>query len=197
MGFFSNEEQFKQYFDCLKKGGVFAYPTDTVWGVGCLPDNEKACRKIYNLKGRDEAKPLILLAASMEDFLPYVDEIPPLAQKMADKYWPGGLTIIVKKSNKLSDYVTAGMPTIGIRIPNHPILLDFLRMVGPIASTSANLSGQPAAMNLEETISNVGNNVNFVLKDFGFVAEGVASTVVFVEDDYYEVFRQGSVVIEE
>lgn len=196
MGFF-DEKQYKQYLDLLKDGGTFAFPTDTVWGLGCLPDEEKACRAIYKLKNRDGAKPLILMAASFEDFLPYVDELPPLAKKLADQYWPGGVTIIVKKSPKLPYFVTSGMATVGLRIPNHPVLLEFLRYTGPIATTSANLSGEPPAMNFEETSEIVGDNVNFILKDFGFDAEGIASTVVFVEDDFCEIFRQGSVVLDE
>jgi len=196
MGFYG-EKQFRQYLECLKGGGIFAYPTDTVWGIGCFPDHPIACRKIYDLKHRDGAKPLILMAADIDDFWPYVSGFPPLAKKLAEKYWPGGLTIIVKKSNIVSDFVTSGMGTVGLRVPNHPVLLEFLRSSGPIATTSANLSGEPAAMNFDEAQKCVGQKVNFILKDFGFEAQGIASTVVFVEDDSYEIFRQGSVVLEE
>lgn len=196
MKFFS-EQQLQKYSDCLKDGGVFAYPTDTVWGIGCFPDNENACKKIYDIKKRDGAKPLILVAASVEDFLPYVEEFSPLAQKMAKNHWAGGLTIVVRKSSLLPDFVTSKMDTVGLRIPNHPVLLEFLRYSGVIATTSANLSGEIPAMNFEEAKNCVGAKVDFILEDFGYHAQGLASTVVLVEADEYKILRHGAVKIKE
>lgn len=192
---FFPEQHLQQYLDFLNKGGVFAYPTDTVWGIGCLPDNEEACRKIYEIKHRDERKPLILMAASFIDFLPYVEDFPPIVQILAQRYWPGGLTIVIKKSATAPDYLTSGMDTIGLRIPNHPVLLDFLRYVGAIATTSANISGEPAALDFEQAQKCVGDKVDFIFDDYGFSAEGTASTVLLVEGDDYKILRQGSVEI--
>lgn len=194
---FFTEEQLQKYVECLKNGGIFAYPTDTVWGVGCLPENETACRKIYDIKKRDGAKPLILMAASVEDFSPYIKKLPPFAQKLTRKYWPGGLTIVVEKSDLLPDFVTSSTYTVGLRIPNHPVLLEFLRYSGVLATTSANISGEPPAMNFEEAKKYVGDEVDFVIEDFGHTAQGLASTVVLVKDDEYKILRHGAVNIEE
>lgn len=195
MSFFT-AQQLQENLTKLKNGAVFAYPTDTVWGLGCLPDNELACKKIYDIKKRDGQKPLILLASKLEDFANYIEFFPPLAQKLAKKYWPGALTIIVKKSKKLSDYVTSGMDTAGLRIPNHPVLLEFLQTTGAIATTSANLSGEPAAVNLEQTGNYVGGIVDFILEDFDIPAQGKESTVVLVQGDTYKILRQGAINIE-
>lgn len=195
MSFFT-KQQLQDNLVSLKNGAVFAYPTDTVWGLGSLPDNELACKRIYEIKKRDGQKPLILLGAKIEDFNPYIDNFPPLAKDLAEKYWPGALTIIVKKSPKLSEFVTSEMDTVGLRIPNHPILLELLQTTGAIATTSANLSGEPAAINLEQTQSYVGDKVDFILGDFGIPAQGKESTVVLVQDDTFKVLRQGAIKIE-
>ncbi len=194
---FFTEKQLQEYLSRLKDGEVFAYPTDTVWGLGCLPENESACKKIYDIKKRDGAKPLILMAASVDDFLPYIKNFPPLAQRLSEKYWAGGLTIVVKKSDLLSEYVTSGMDTVGLRIPNHPVLLEFLEYSGVVATTSANLSGEPPAMTFEEAQEYVGDKVDFIIEDFGYPALGLASTVVLVYGDEYKILRHGAVNIEE
>lgn len=192
---FFDEKHLQKYLKCLKDGGVFAYPTDTVWGIGCLPDCEKACKKIYNIKKRDGAKPLILMAASVKDFLPYIEQISPSMQKLVKKHWPGGLTIVVKKSSKLPDYVTSKMDTVGLRIPNHPVLIEFLRYSGPLATTSANISGEPSALTFEEAKKCVGDEVDFILEDFGYPAQGLASTVVLADGDGYKILRHGAIKI--
>lgn len=194
MSFFT-QQQIQEHYNNLKKGAVIAFPTDTVWGIGCLPDNEVACQKIYSIKQRDGKKPLILLGEKIDDFLPYIQELPPLAKELASKYWPGALTIIVKKSPFVGDYISSGMDTVGLRIPNHPVLLEILKKTGPLATTSANLSGEPAAMNFEQTNDYVGTQVEFILDDFTIASQGIESTVIIIDNDKYKVLRQGAITL--
>ena len=90
----------KQLNNILKNGGVIAYVTDTVWGIGCLPDNKKAVDKIYEIKGRDRSKPLILMSNEIENLIPYVQEIPPTAKNLISRFFPGALTLVLKKAEK-------------------------------------------------------------------------------------------------
>ena len=192
MSFFT-QEQLQEHYEKLKNGAVIAFPTDTVWGIGCLPSNKIACQKIYSIKQRDGGKPLILLGEKIDDFSPYIQEIPPLARELAKKYWPGALTIIVKKSPLLNDYVSSGMDTVGLRIPNHPVLLEILKTTGPLATTSANLSGEPAAMDFEQTRTYIGDKVDFIINDFTIASQGIESTVIIIDNDKYKVLRQGAI----
>lgn len=194
MSFFT-QAQLLEYCEKLKNGAVIAFPTDTVWGIGCLPDNQDACQKIYSIKQRDGKKPLILLGEKIEDFSPFIKDFPSIAKELANKSWPGALTIIVKKSSLVADYVSSGIDTVGLRIPNHPVLLELLKETGPLATTSANLSGEPAAMNYEQTEEYVGNKVDFIINDFTIPSQGIESTVIIIENDKYKVLRQGAIIL--
>ena len=194
MSFFS-QKQLQEYCIKLKNGAVIAFPTDTVWGIGCLPENKIACQKIYSIKQRDGKKPLILLGENIDDFSPYIQDFPPIAKDLAKKYWAGALTIIIKKSPLVADYVSSGLDTVGLRIPNHPVLLELLKNTGPLATTSANLSGEAAAMNLKQTKDYVGNKVDFIIDDFTIASQGIESTVIIIENNKYKVLRQGAITL--
>ncbi len=194
MSFFS-QKQLQEYCLKLKNGAVIAFPTDTVWGIGCLPENKIACQKIYSIKQRDGKKPLILLGENIDDFSPYIQDFPPIAKDLAKKYWAGALTIIIKKSPLVADYVSSGLDTVGLRIPNHPVLLELLKNTGPLATTSANLSGEAAAMNLKQTKDYVGNKVDFIIDDFTIASQGIESTVIIIENNKYKVLRQGAITL--
>lgn len=192
---FFDKQTLENYKNCLEEGGVFAYPTDTVWGIGCLVNNEKGAQKIYEIKKRDGQKPLILLGADMDDFAPYIQELPDTAKKLATNYWPGAITIIVKKSQKTPDFITSGFDTVGLRIPAHPVLREFLNYTKVIASTSANLSGEMASITYEQTKKSIGEKMNFILPDCGIKAKGLASTVVLVENGNCKILREGEIKI--
>ena len=194
MSFFS-QKQLQEYCQKLKNGAVIAFPTDTVWGIGCLPENKIACQKIYSIKQRDGKKPLILLGENIDDFSPYIQDFPPIAKDLAKKYWAGALTIIVKKSPLVADYVSSGLDTVGLRIPNHPVLLELLKNTGPLATTSANLSGEAAAMNLKQTKDYVGDKVDCIIDDFTIASQGIESTVIIIENNKYKVLRQGAITL--
>ncbi len=198
MDIFSDAIYVKKLNEKLKQGGVISFVTDTVWGVGCLPDSEKGVENIYELKNRDRSKPLILMSDKVENLLPYVKDIPPHAHELMEKHFPGALTLIFEKSDKTPDYVTSFKNTVGIRVPNNPFFKSLCEVIDGhvLATTSANLSGQEAAASYEEAVANVSEHVEYVFEDYGFKAQGLASTVALAVNDEIKVLRQGEVVIE-
>lgn len=176
----------------LKNDGVIAFPTDTVWGMGCLVENKTAVEKIYRMKSREQTKPLILLSSRLEYLLPYVEELPDVAIKLAEKHLPGALTIVVKKSILTPDYITSGFNTVGIRIPDHPVYLELVeRAVDThvLATTSANISGMGAVARKEDVI-----DTDYVVDDYGIPAKGVESTVITVDEhNNVKMLRKGAI----
>ena len=184
--------------EILLNGGVIAYVTDTVWGLGCLPDNPSAVQKIYDIKKREAHKPLILMSNEVYNLLDYVKPIPKIGQKLIKKYFPGALTVVADKSEKTPDYITSEMKTVGIRVPDNEVFREICEIAPGhvLATTSANLSHQPSAKTYEQALSNMQNLADIVIPDYGYTAKGLESTVVGVMNDELRVFRQGAVVIE-
>lgn len=183
--------------EILEKGGVIAYVTDTVWGLGCLPTNEKAVRKIYEIKKREAQKPLILMSNEMYNLLDFVAPLPKIACKLIKKYFPGALTLVVRKSKNTPDYITSGMDTVGIRIPDNEVFKRICEIIPNhvLATTSANLSHQPSAKSYEQAYENMNGLVDLVIKDYGYECKGLESTVCGVFDEEIKIFRQGAVNI--
>lgn len=181
----------------LKEGGVIAFVTDTVWGLGCLPESEKGVEKIYEIKGRDRSKPLILMSDDTENLKPYVKNIPNKAQELIDAYFPGALTVILEKSDKTPLYMTSGKNTVGIRVPDNEFfkLLCSLTDGHVLATTSANLSNQPSSKTYEEAKASIGELADIVFEDYGCSCAGRESTVVIADDNNYKVLRQGSIIL--
>ncbi len=186
----------KKLNETLKNGGVIAFVTDTVWGVGCLPENAAGVEKIYSLKGRDRSKPLILMSNSEENLFPYVKNIPDRAKKLMDRHFPGALTLIFEKSDKTPATVTSGKNTVGIRVPNNDVFKKLCEIIDGhvLATTSANLSNQPSAKNYEQAVEFIGDSVDMVIKSYGVEAKGLESTVALAIDEI-KVLRQGEIVI--
>lgn len=181
-------------------GSVIAFPTDTVYGLGCLLENEEAVRKIFDIKGRDIQKPLILLGSSIRALEKYVKFIPDVAHNLIQKHWPGALTIILPKSRYVPDYVTANSDTVGIRVPKHPVLLELLRRCtadNVLVSTSANISNQPDLVSYEQVKKALGDKVDYLVEDYNIPISGIPSTIISVnKDNSLKVLRQGSIVID-
>lgn len=188
----------EEIINTLNNGGVIAYVTDTVWGLGCLPDNEKAVKKIYKIKKREAQKPLILMSNEVYNLLDYVKPIPKVGQQLIKKYFPGALTIVTDKSDKTPDYITSNMPTVGIRIPNNKVFKEICEIIPNhvLATTSANLSHQPSAKTYDQALINMTGLADLIIEDYGYHAKGLESTVVGVMNNELRIFRQGAITID-
>ena len=174
-------------------GDLVVFPTETVYGIGALAGNDEAVRKIFAVKGRPLINPLILHVADNEQLNDLVREIPETAKKLIDKYWPGPLTICLKKSNKVSDFVTAGLSTVCVRRPDHKLAQEFLREVGAaVAAPSANLSGKPSTTTFADAKKQLENRGVFFL-DGGDSPLGLESTVVDCSEKRVKLLRPGCV----
>lgn len=188
----------EEIINTLNNGGVIAYVTDTVWGLGCLPDNEKAVKKIYEIKKREAQKPLILMSNEVYNLLDYIKPIPKVGQQLIKKYFPGALTIVTDKSDKTPDYITSNMPTVGIRIPNNKVFKEICEIIPNhvLATTSANLSHQPSAKTYDQALENMTGLADLIIEDYGYHAKGLESTVVGVMNNELRIFRQGAITID-
>jgi len=177
----------------ILRGGVAAFPTETFYGLGADAGNDEALQKIFQIKGREDNKPLLVLIAEREWLPGLVRSIPPVAARLMEKFWPGPLTLVFEASPELSSLLTAGTGTVGVRISPHPVAQALVRAVGrAITATSANLSGQPGASVAAEVLRTIGNRVDAIL-DGGQTAGGLGSTVVDVSGASFQILRQGAV----
>lgn len=184
-----------EIINVLTNGGVIAYVTDTVWGLGCLPNNESAVKKIYEIKKREAQKPLILMSNDIYPLLDYVKPISKIGQILIKKYFPGALTIVTDKSENTPDYITSSMPTVGIRVPDNEVFREICEVIPGhvLATTSANLSHQPSAKTYEQALENMSGLADLIIEDYGYVAKGLESTVVGVMNNELRIFRQGAI----
>ncbi len=184
-----------EIINVLTNGGVIAYVTDTVWGLGCLPNNESAVKKIYEIKKREAQKPLILMSNEIYPLLDYVKPIPKIGQILIKKYFPGALTIVTDKSENTPDYITSSMPTVGIRVPDNEVFRKICEIIPGhvLATTSANLSHQPSAKTYEQALENMSGLADLIIEDYEYAAKGLESTVVGVVNNELRIFRQGAI----
>ncbi len=174
----------------LQKGGVIAFPTDTVYGLGADAFNAVAVERIYQIKNRPKHRQLPLLIADVEQLITLADPIPEIAWFLAKRFWPGGLTLVLLKTNSLPVYLASG-PTIAVRLPDHPICLAIIQQLGnPIIGTSANISGQPATLTAEEVRQQLGGKIDFVING-GKCPGSKESTVVDATHEPLKILRQG------
>lgn len=179
----------------ILNGGVVAIPTDTVYGLACDPRNAAAVQKLYSLKRREPRKPLACLTAYSEQVLALSDNVPEAAWRAAKKHWPGALTLVVPKGPWLPDNLTSGLPSIGVRYPKCPWVWELIEAVEfPIAASSANLSGRPAAISGAGVIRDWAGKVDLII-DAGRCELGVESTVAGVQGNVLKVFRQGALAL--
>lgn len=179
----------------LNNGGVIAYVTDTVWGLGALPSNEQGVKKIYDIKKREAQKPLILMSDEINNLLPYVETLSDKTKELIKKHFPGALTLVLNKTDKTPDYITSGFNTVGIRVPDNIVFKEICQTIDGhvLATTSANLSNEPSAKTYEQAIANMSEKADLIIEDFGQVAKGLESTVVSIINDDMKILRQGAI----
>jgi L-threonylcarbamoyladenylate synthase len=183
--------------EVLRRGGLVAFPTETVYGLGADALNEEAVRKIFEAKGRPPDNPIIVHVGNMEQVYSLVEDVPPDAERLMEAFWPGPLTLIFYKSPIVSDIVTGGSPKVGIREPQNEIALTLLNLFGrPIAAPSANASGRPSPTKAEHVIEDLGDKVDLII-DGGDVSFGVESTVLDITTDPPVLYRPGACPKEE
>ena len=175
----------------VKRGGVIVYPTDTVYGVGCDPFNEDSVKRLFKIKG-ERTKPFPILASSVED-VEKIAQISGKALKLAKKFWPGPLTMVLQKKPSFPNIVTAHLNSVAVRVPNHDIALELIRQCGGLLiGTSANKSGGADPSDAKTVQKAVGGQIDLIL-DGGRVALGVPSTVIDCTTQPARILREGAI----
>ncbi len=177
-GIEEDKELLRQAAQIIKRGGLVAFPTETVYGLGADGFNEEAAKKIYAAKGRPSDNPLILHIAEEKQLEQIVKKIPEKAKKLMESFWPGPLTIILEKKENVPYTTTGGLDTVAIRMPDHLGALSFLKAVQtPIAAPSANTSGRPSPTKAEHVLEDMQGKIDMIL-DGGEVGIGIESTII-------------------
>jgi L-threonylcarbamoyladenylate synthase len=193
----ANREEIQKAAEIIRAGGLVVFPTETVYGVGANALDAAAVHKIYALKGRPATSPLIVHIGSIEQAREFAAEWPEDAERLAREYWPGPLTLVVPKKPVIPDEVTAGLDTVGLRVPRHPVALELLSTAGvPIAAPSANRFTQLSPTTAQHVREAFGDETPFLL-DGGPCEVGLESTVIAVTGDGLEVLRPGMALVDE
>jgi len=188
----SNQNDWKMAADLIKRGELVVFPTDTVYGVGCDPYNTEALDQIYAAKGRSTQKAIPLLLSGFDSLNKVALDVPSTASVLGTAFWPGALTLVVPRRPELPRNLS-GTDTVAVRVPNHEELRAMIRACGgAIAATSANLSGQPDAIDAHSAAAYLGDQVALVI-DGGLTRGGVPSTVVDCTTSPPRVLREGAI----
>ncbi|MGN1297568.1 MAG: L-threonylcarbamoyladenylate synthase [Clostridia bacterium] len=189
--------ELKEAAEVIKQGGIVIFPTETVYGIGTNGVDSKAIEKLYKIKERPYNKPISLLVSDIHMVNLVAKDITNLEYKLMKKFFPGPLTMILKKRDIVPDILTAGQNTIGVRIPSGKIARKLIEYVGkPIATSSANISGKPSKTNMKNMMKEFKEQVDYFI-DSGESEIGIASTVIQVIDGIPNILREGSISIEE
>ena len=177
----------------LQSGGVVAFPTDTLYGLGANLFDESALERIFAIKGRPADLALPALLASREQLKMVTDEFPAVGMRLAERFWPGPLTLVVRKGGRVPDLATGGRSTIAVRIPGHRVPLALAtKLAGPMTGTSANFSGGPDLDSIEELERQLGSRLDGIIR-CGPPPLGVPSTVVDLTSNEVQVLREGAI----
>ncbi len=182
--------------DVIKAGGLVAFPTETVYGLGANALDATAADRIYAAKGRPSDNPLIVHISSMDELYPLVKEVPAAAEKLAEIYWPGPMTMVLEKDDKIPDRTTGGLDTVAVRMPSDPVARAFIKLSGvPIAAPSANISGRPSPTRAGHVKEDLDGRIDMII-DGGPVGIGVESTIIDLTGDTPTLLRPGAVTFE-
>ena len=183
--------------DILKNGGLVAIPTETVYGLAANALDAEAVKKIFIAKGRPNDNPLIVHVSSLEEIPPLVEEVDPRLYELAEKFWPGPLTVILKKSDAVPNEVSPGLDTVAIRMPSHPDAREIISLSGvPLAAPSANASGKPSPTSVGRVIEDLDGKIDAAV-DGGDCAVGVESTVITLATEPPMLLRPGGITVEQ
>ncbi|HWP31962.1 MAG TPA: L-threonylcarbamoyladenylate synthase [Fimbriimonadales bacterium] len=187
-----NDPRLEEVARAIRDGEIVAIPTETVYGIAADAWNPHAILKIFQAKGRPEEKPISLLVADIAQARSLAREWSALAQKLAEEFWPGPLTIVVPKKENVPDIVTGGRDTVGLRVPRHPITMRLIELAQtPLAAPSANRSGEPPPDTAEDVVRQLGIAPAFVV-DCGKCAIGTASSVLDLSVHPPKLLREGA-----
>lgn len=183
--------------EIIRQGKVVAFPTETVYGLGADATDSAAVGKIFEAKGRPSDNPLIVHVADREQLADIVSDVPAAAAKLMERFWPGPLTVVLPKRQSVPDAVTCGLPTVGVRMPSHPVALALIRASGvPLAAPSANRSGRPSPTAADHVLEDLGGRIPLLL-DGGETGLGLESTVIDMTVDPPVLLRPGGVTLEQ
>ena len=181
----------------IRRGGLVAFPTETVYGLGADALNPEAVKRIYEAKGRPLDNPIIVHVSSREMLEQVAADIPALAWRLISKFWPGPLTLVLRRSQNLPEVTVAGLDTVAVRMPRHKVALMLIEESGrPIAAPSANLSGSPSPTRAEHVVKDLYGRVDAII-DGGETEIGLESTVLSLVDDVPTMLRPGGVTLEQ
>ncbi len=186
-------DRIQKAVDTLNRGGVVAFPTDTLYGLGADIFNAAAIESVFEIKERPGGLALPVLIDGWDQLEMVAEDVPPGAKALTERYWPGALTLVVKKTKQVSDRVTAGASTVAVRVPDHPVPRAIARLLGgPITGTSANINGQPDPRTIGELESQIGGRVDYLVTT-GPAPQGTASTIVDITGTSPKLLREGAV----
>jgi L-threonylcarbamoyladenylate synthase len=179
--------------ECLRRGGLVAFPTETVYGLGVHALDRAAVRRLFEAKGRPANDPLIVHVDAVERMEPLVARVPDAARQLAARFWPGPLTLVLPRSGRVPDEVTAGLNTVAIRVPAHPVARALLTAAGvPVAAPSANLFSRPSPTRASHVLDDLSGRIDLVI-DGGPTQVGLESTVLDLSGDVPTILRPGAV----
>ncbi|MFP8488204.1 L-threonylcarbamoyladenylate synthase [Gracilimonas sp. Q87] len=179
----------------IHEGGIVAFPTETVYGLGADAWDPEAIQRIFETKGRPSDNPLIVHLSNVKEAEDFVEVIPEVAKLLMKHFWPGPLTFVLPKKREVLDSVTAGLSTVALRIPSHPKALEFIKQTGPLVGPSANRSGKPSPTKAEHVKEDFGDD--FPIIDGGSTKVGLESTVIGFQDDHIIIMRPGKIGADE
>lgn len=191
-----DEKKIKVAARLILEGKLVAFPTETVYGLGADALNEGAVRRIFEAKGRPADNPLIIHIASIDDLEKVAREVPEKAKLLAERFWPGPLTLVLPKREEVPLVTTGGLDTVAVRMPAHPIALALIRASTPLAAPSANISGKPSPTSAEHVIDDFYGKIEGII-DGGETWVGVESTVVDLTEEPPVLLRPGGIPLEE
>ncbi|MGE5642349.1 MAG: L-threonylcarbamoyladenylate synthase [Byssovorax cruenta] len=181
----------RRALEILQSGGLVAFPTDTVYGVGALAFDQRAIESIYAAKDRPVEKAIPVLIGDKDDLAKVADDVPLVALRLIDRFWPGPLTVLVPKKATLPEAISA-TSTVGVRVPDHEVARGLLRLAGPMAVTSANISGQASPITARQVLAQLGGRIAMII-DGGETPGGIPSTLVDCIGTEIQILREGSI----